>query len=557
MQVVSNCCLYGEVISIKSKNIKYRDIIKIFKDIRKEQIFLFIICALAVIADVLLVYQVQDLIDSINTKSEFTNLAIIFLKIIFWGTLSFVINLVQIRKWHYFGNKLINSMRCKMYKSMLKKPLTFFDNYTTGDLASKILNDGSSIAESAGIEILMLILNIFKILIILTILFLFNIKLSIIVLIILPLFFFLLVKMSANMRVAYEKERTAFGYIQQLLIENIKGIINIKTLQKEDYFIKNFNEAVNKKYYSNLKKVINLQVTIGAINEIMTIFLPVIILIVGAKFAYDGELTIGTLIAFYTYLSKLVEPITNLADYYLGSRQALGAVDRIYDFIFDNDQSNSLNSINTTITNVDVNIKKFEFDNKKILGELNFKLSKGDRIFIQGESGKGKSTLLKLLMNFYKIKDGNILINNTNLSTIDNSLYNHMLMMTQEPFIFEGTIKENLFLGDNFSYNDLNYIAEITCIDTLIKEKGLDYKLTENGGNLSGGQKQRINLARILLRKPSVLLLDEATSALDPKTEKLLINNLNNYLNKYNITLIAVSHNKEISTICNKCLVIK
>ena len=320
------------------------------------------------------------------------------------------------------------------------------------------------------------------------------------------------------MRIAYEKERTAFGYIQQLLIENIKGIINIKILQKENYFIKNFNEAVNKKYYSRLKKVINFQVIIGAINEIMTIFLPVIILILGAKFAYDGELTIGTLIVFYTYLSKLIEPITNLADYYLGSRQALGAVDRIYDFIFDNSQLDTLNSINTDINNVDVNIKEFKLDNKKILGSLNFKLSKGDRLFIQGESGKGKSTLLKLLMNFYKVTDGNILINDTNLATIDNSLYNHMLMMTQEPFIFEGTIKENLFLGDYFSDDELNYIAKITCIDTLIKEKGLDYILTENGDNLSGGQKQRLSLARILLRKPSVLILDEATSALDRKT---------------------------------------
>ncbi|WP_294359078.1 ABC transporter ATP-binding protein [uncultured Clostridium sp.] len=542
---------------MKKNNVKYSELLKIFKDLRKEQIFLFFICSISVIANTFLVYQVQGLVDGINNSIPFKDLVKVFYKILFWGIFTFISELYQVKRWHYFGSKLINNMRYKMYKSMIRKPIKFFDSNTTGDIASRVLNDGSSIAESAGIEVLMFILNLFKIAIVMIVLFSFNIKLALIVLIILPIYYLLLVKVNKNMRDAYRDERKAFADMQQLLIENVNGIVNIKTLQKEEYFSKKFDDAVNKKYYSKIKTVINLQVTVAAINEIMTIFLPVMILILGAYFAYNKEITIGTLIAFYTYLASLVEPIANLTDYYQGSKQALGAADRVYDFIFDVEDNDKKEEFNCDVEKIDINIEKFSWSDKTILENFKYKIEKEDRIFIKGESGKGKSTLLKLIMNFYDINNGEITINDKDISKVkESSLYDNILMMTQEPFIFEGTLKENLLLGDNFTDDEIEKIAKIACIDNIIEEKGIDYEILEGGSNLSGGQKQRIALARILLRKPSVLVLDEATSALDKTTEKSLIRNLDIYLKENGTTLIAVSHNNEIETICNKEIIL-
>ncbi len=542
---------------MKTKSIKYKDLIKLFKNLRKQQITLFIICLLSITSEILLTYQVQGLVDAIVDATSFNTLLNVFYKILFWGILSFLLTLYQTRKWHYFRYKLINSMRYKMYKSLIKKPMSFFDKYTTGDLASRVMNDGSSIAESAGIQILMIILNIVRIIFVMAILIHFNIKLSLIVLPLIPMYYFLLRRINGNMRNTAKEERQAFAKVQQMLIENIKGIRDIVTFNKFEYFSEIFNNTLNKEYFSKLKKIVNCQVLMYALNSVMIIFLPIVILMFGSFLSFQGEISIGTLIAFYTYLNKLVEPIGNLADSYQGSRVALGSADRVYDFIFDNTNDCAGDSFEEEFKELNVNIESFSWDTKEVLNNLSFTISMGDRLFIQGESGKGKSTLLKLIMNFYDNYKGEININNRAVSSLNKaSYYKNVMELPQEPFIFEGTIKENLCLGDEFSLEEINEVCKVACIDSLISEKGLDYTLTESGSNISGGQKQRLSLARVLLRKPKVLILDEATSALDKETEGKLLENLDVFLKKNNISLISVSHNDGIKKICDKELIL-
>ncbi len=504
-----------------------------------------------------LTYQVKGLVDAIVNKTSFNDLVQVFYKIIFWGVFSFILTLYQTQRWHNFRYKLINTMRYKMYRSLIKKPSSYLDKFTTGDLASRVMNDGVNIAESAGIQILMIILNIFRITFVLCILIYFNIKLGLIVLPLIPLYYLLLRKINGKMRNNSKEEREAFAKVQQMLIENINGIKDIIMLNKSKYFSSVFDKALNKDYFSKVKKIVNCQVLMYALNNLMIIFLPIVVLLFGSYLSYTGQISIGTLIAFYTYLNKLVEPIGNLADAYQGSRMALGSADRVYDFIFDVNNEKRQEVLEDPVEKIDINIDSYSWGSKVVLNNIKFSIYKGDRILIKGESGKGKSTLLKLIMNFYTIENGSININNENISNITkNSLYKKFLELPQEPFIFEGTIKENLTLGDDFSNKDLELIAAVTCIDDFVYEKGWNYKLNESGSNLSGGQKQRLALARVLLRNPSILILDEATSALDSNTETRLLNNLDGYLSKNGISLIAVSHNNQIARLCNKELVL-
>jgi len=400
---------------------------------------------------------------------------------------------------------------------------------------------------------LMIILNIFRIGFVICILLHFSIKLGFIVLILIPIYYFALRNINGRMRDNSKEERQSFAKVQQILIEDIKGIKDIINLDKFNYFLNIFDKALNGDYFSKIKKIVNCQVLMYSFTNLMTIFLPIVVLLFGSYLSYTGEISIGTLIAFYTYLNKLVEPIENLADAYQNSRIALGSADRIYEFIFDNDNEKRTFSLEGPIKKIDINLHSYSWGSKVILKDIKCTLTNGDRLFIKGDSGKGKSTLLKLIMNFYHIQNGSININNIDISNIKKeTLYRNILQVPQEPFIFEGTIKENLTLGDDFSDDDLKLISIIACIDDFVAEKGWNYKLSESGSNLSGGQKQRLALARVLLRKPSVLILDEATSALDSKTEKKLLSNLDEYLHCNGISLIAVSHNNQIASLCNK-----
>ena len=511
------------------------------------------ICALSITTDIFLTYQIKGLIDCIVNKSSFNSLLHVFYRIIFWGVSYFLISLYQNQKWHYFRYKLINTMRYKMYKSLINKPLTFIQKFTTGDLASRVMNDGSIIAENAGIQILMVILNLFEIIFILSILTYFDFKLSLIVLILIPIYYFSLRKINGSIRNNSKEEREAFGKVQQILIENIKGIKYIKMLNKFKFFSEVFYKALNEEYFSKIKKVINCQILMYALHSLMVLFLPIIILLFGSYLSYKDQISIGTLIAFYTYLGKLLEPLGNLADAYQGSKIALGAADRVHHFIFDDNNIDGNIVFNEPFKEIKININNFSFQNKRIFNNLNLNIYNGDRIFIKGESGKGKTTLLNLIMNFYNVEDGEITINNINIDNIKkSSLYKNILQVPQEPFIFEGTIKENLTLGDNFTDEELKSAIKIACLDDFILEKGWNYKLNEAGINFSGGQRQRLALARVLLRKPKILILDEVTSALDLATEEKLLNNLNDYLNKNKITLISVSHNNKIKELCTR-----
>lgn len=504
-----------------------------------------------------LTYQVRDLVDSITNNVSFNVFLVTVYKIIIFGILSFGLTLYQTKRWQNFRYVLINSMRTTMYKSLIKKSNTFFDKHTTGDIVSKVMNDGTSVAENAGIQILMVILNIFRVLVVLIILLTLNLKLGLILLPILPVYFILLVKISGRMRIYSLEEKKAFANVQQKLIENINGIREIQMFNKFKYFTDKFDISLNIEYFSRINKIINCQVLMYALNNVMIIFLPVIILLFGAYLAFLKEISIGILVAFYTYIGKLLEPLSNLADAYQGSRIALGSADRIYDFIFDQEKSDRNIKFLDKFKTMDINIYNYAWNDKEIFRNLSLKIDAEDRILIIGESGRGKSTLLKLIMNYYEDIKGSIRINDVDMAKIEKeSLYKNILQVHQEPFIFEGTIKENLTLGDSILEKDLDDVVKIVCLENIIEEKGWNYGLSEDGSNISRGQKQRIAIARVLLKKPQLLILDEATSALDINTEKKLIDNLEKYLIKNKITLIAVSHNNNMKSICNKEFII-
>ena len=167
---------------------------------------------------------------------------------------------------------------------------------------------------------------------------------------------------------------------------------------------------------------------------------------------------------------------------------------------------------------------------------------------LQGESGRGKSTLLKIIGKIFVLnkEEGEVVYNGENINYLKNeSYYQHVLLVEQNTILIEGTLKENLLLGDSFSEEEIQEAIYVSCLEEFLIQKGYDYRIKENGENISGGERQRLGLARMLLRKPDILLLDELGGNLDGKILNEMTRRLIDYKQRYNFTIVAVTHTNE------------
>jgi ATP-binding cassette subfamily B protein len=318
-----------------------------------------------------------------------------------------------------------------------------------------------------------------------------------------------------------------------------------------------FKDTLNRHFKYVNKNVLFNSIGNGASSMIMSL-LPIIILVYGGYLINNGLISLGSLIAFYTYLSKIYEPLSNLSYYNIGLQTALGMSERILEFL---DADLDVDQGTVEISNFEyLEFKNVSFgydDNNYVINNISFRINKGDKVALIGGSGSGKSTIVALIAKMYKPSAGEIIINGYKIDNIKKeSLYNILTLLEQNPFVFSGTLEENITLGNCIDHNIVNKSILISKMDDLCAncKDNLNFNIAEFGTNLSGGQKQRLCLCRTLAKQSQVIILDEATSALDANLENSIIDNLNDFLCGYNKTLIAVSHKPSILKICNKII---
>ncbi len=524
-------------------------------DINKiEKFWLLIICMLSNIASLYCLYLVQEFIDNISTS--FLGIYLL-IKLLLVAIISYILNIVQMKKWQQFGLKTINSMRSILMTKTLKKHISFFNEKDTGDVTSSIMTDAAKVGEVIAIADLMLIINVFKLSIIFVVLLSKNKLIGFIEIIIAMIYLIIVTVVNRQIRDVSLQLADQNAKLNQVVLENIQSFKEIKMLKAESFFAKKFIDTINTSYYPiailNIKCVIKSQ----AMQSFLRILFPIIILSLGGFFAGRGVMTIGTIILFYTYTEQMIEPLNNISDFYREYQGALGSLDRIKVFLEEQDYEEKTPTSSNEIS-LYINIKEFKRNNKTIFKNIHEKYVSGDIVFVSGESGSGKTTLFSLISGIEKSDETSICINNININNYtEDDLYNIIKIQFQNPTIPSGTLLENITLGNNYKMEEVEEVIQKVRLNSFEEEKGLNYFIKEQAKNISGGQKQRLAMARLLITKPKILLLDEVTNGLDAETERSLLQMIREYVLTEGAIVMMTSHNANIKEICNKELKIK
>lgn len=497
---------------------------------------------------------IKLLIDEITGTMVIENVMKIGIALILVNILIIIVDIVCGYVWHSLALKAGNTMRYKVFENVINKKISFFNSNTNGDITARILEDSNMIASSAVLSRNMLILNCANLIVMLTVMVVLSPQLTLVVLVFMPLYAYLFNKLNKRLRSSSLSSRENYSKTMQIIQQDIEGISTIKFFNKESFFVDKFKETLDKLLDINKRMLMLNRVGSGVTQSIVTM-MPVAVLLVGTVLIINGNTTVGTLMAFYSYIGYMYEPINNLSDYNLARQQAIGMSDRVVKFINEGNEDESLETVpNTTINELEFNDVDFYYnEGENILNDFDMKIKSGDVVAISGVSGKGKTTVLKLLTKINTANSGVVNINDVNINNYTKEqLYNKISVVEQTPFIFNSTIRENILFDSNIDDEKLKNILDITGVSEFVGIDGLNEEVLEYGKNFSGGQKQRICLSRALARDFDVLILDEAFSALDQSLSVSIMGNLKEYVENENKILILVAHNEELIGMCNR-----
>lgn len=454
----------------------------------------------------------------------------------------------------HFSQKLDIPLMLGYYDHIINLPMNFFQTRTVGEVISR-LDDAYKIRSAiSGATLTVMIDGFMMIIGGITLYcessFLFLITLT-------PLILYFIIVFAFKKFIAETNRDTMHSQAEltSYLVQCLNGVETIKSFNGE----KQISLNIEKKFVKFMKDIFNL----GTVNNIqgtlkggVKAIFGIVILWIGTSQVLDGNITIGTLLTFNALLVYFLNPIENIVNFQSTLQSAIVAAQRLEEIIFTAVEKSDLNIKKISPDNLkgDLEFKNISFrygSRKYILDGINIKAKANQKIALVGESGSGKTTLSKLLMNFYEIEKGEILINGLNINDINlESLRDRIAYISQETFLFNKTILENLTFGnDNASYEDVIEACKKAQIHDYINTLPLRYGtlVEENGSNFSGGQKQRLSIARAILKKPDILVMDEATSNLDSITEKAISETMDEFMQDK--TALIIAH--RLSTIKN------
>lgn len=460
------------------------------------------------------------------------------------------------------GQRFVCDLRNELYRKLQCHSLRFFHERRSGDLLARVIGDVDTLQEIAINGVDNIIANALQFIGVAGIIVALNWKVGTLTL--LPMVGVAIMVWFFNTRIRglYRRIRDRLGDVSAKLQENLLGILVIKAFARELYEMQRF-ERENERYLrESIKGVIARTVYFPAVFTV-GFFSSVVMVGVGAIFVLRGEFTIGGLVAYRGYWWQLFSPVFSLAQINEMVQRAIAAASRIFEILdapleiteaFDAVELTEVRG-HLVFDNV-----TFSYDDKNVvLRGVSFEVLPGQKVGIVGPSGAGKSTILALLLRLYDPQSGRILLDGHDLRKIrQESLRRHCAIVTQEPFLFNDTVRHNIRYGRlDATDEEIKEAAKLANAHEFIEElpDGYETVVGERGVRLSGGQKQRICIARAFLANPRILLLDEATASVEPESEAVIQGALERLMEGR--TTIIVSHRLSMVRDCDQILVVE
>ncbi|OQY23936.1 MAG: hypothetical protein B6I35_02745 [Anaerolineaceae bacterium 4572_32.2] len=471
----------------------------------------------------------REIVDQVIIARDLSRLGALITILIAVHILSRLANAGDLYIRHALGERFIFELRVRIYDHVQRLSLSFFERTSTGELMSRVTNDVNALEQFVTHGVALTTVALLRLLGASAVLLLLDWRLALVVLIPLPIMAVGLRYFNRRVRPVYRRVRDRLGDINARLQDSLAGIRVIQAFGQEEAEAAHFRDTSERYYRERVDGVRAWATFFPALHFVGTLG-GVLALGFGARMVVEGRLSLGTLVAFLSYVISFYDPLQRLTEVDNVFQQAIASGERIFEMldeapeIQDAPGAVALDEIEGDVLFDDVHFRYGEGD--EVLHDVKFRIAPGEVVALVGPSGAGKTSIANLVCRFYDPIHGRILVDGRDLRRVQiRSLRKHVAVVLQDTFLFNTTVRENLRYGKpDASDEEMVAAAKAAYAHEFIKQlpQGYDTEIGERGVKLSGGQKQRLSLARAILADPRILILDEATSSVDAEAEYLI-----------------------------------
>jgi len=453
----------------------------------------------------------------------------------------------------YVGQKILYRVRTEMFDHLQRLSLRFFDQNKVGRIMSRVQSDVHQIQELLASGMLNVVFSAVTLVAIACIMLIMNTRLALLTLTVVPALAIVAFIWQKYARQAFIKVRRAIATVNAQLQEGIAGVRVTQSLTREELNSEQF-EHVNREHYSANIRAARLQAAMWPMVEILTALGTALVIYFGGRQVLAGEMTAGVLVAFMLYVRRFFEPVLELTMEYVEIQRAMASGARIFELLDVEPEIRDASPAVDLPPAKEIRFKGVSFGytpGAEVLHNINLTVHPGETVAIVGRTGAGKSSLANLITRFYEVGKGEVTIDGYDVNSVtQQSLRRQIGVVTQDPFLFSGTIEDNIRYGHlEASREEVIEAAKTARAHDFISrlERGYETQVGERGENLSAGQRQLVCLARAILANPPILVMDEATSNVDTNAERLMQKSLRRLMKGR--TCIIIAH--RLSTVTN------
>ena len=563
---------YGDFFEISSSNFIFFDankklakitsskrinnlVIETFTNNKKIFVYIILFSVIFIFLNICSSYAFKFLIDNVYLYSNIDNLVFFFIVFNFINVFKNIFQYIRINMINYFNFKLDKILITKLFNHLIYLPFLYYKNKSSSDLINRI-NDLINVKNNLTKIFLSIVIDGLLAFSILIVLFKINFLLTILSLFLVLIYLFIIVITSPIYNYYIEEEKVKGSEVNSFLHSNLRNMDSIKNLNIEDYVSNKFVNLYEKFYFVNKKntKFSNKVMFIkNIVHDIYFIFLYYI----ASKLIISDKFNLALFITYISLLSYFIDPIKNIIDLNFDIKNlnlSLKRVNELFDikkeeFLVDEKYQKNVVKGDIEFKNITYSYNGYQ----NILKEFSLKIKENSRVLISGETGSGKSTIARILMNYFAPDKGEVLINNKSISSYNLiNIRKDITYISQNETIYKDSLYNNIVLNESIIYDEFLNICKICKVDEIVNKHKFKYdmNLEEDGFGLSGGEKSRIFLARALIKKSSIYIFDETLSNIDVEKEKEILKNV--FDNFKTSTFIVITHRLVNKKLFNK-----